>query len=270
MPKTKRDSGAEVLTSVLQLIPEAQRGTIQETLSDPAIQAAVADLLGDGVLRQQDYSRAMNELQEQQTAVKTWHESLKTWHAENAGKLQEYERLKAAGGRLDDDPPPTSTKLPDNVVTKDDFTKTLADRDAQWAGFFAVAQPLAFQHFQRFGEALDVNALMAEAQRTGKSFQAAYETHYAEKIQAYQVQQTQKAEADLRAKIEAEVKAKYSGQASPYPIGVPSTDPSVVDALGFGAKPNGTPEDFTVEAAAREYMQAVARQAAGGGTPTPA
>jgi len=264
----KRESGQQIIQSVLQLIPEAQRSLVEGALNEASTQAAVADLLGEGVLRQSDYSRQLDEARRVKQEAEVWHRNLESWYGEQKSKLAEYDALKAAaeggnGGHV----PPAEPKLPDNLLTTDDFRKQLASRDAEWAGFLAVHNQLSFKHFQQFGEPLDVAAVMKEAQQHGVAFDQAYSRVYSEKIQAFEHQKAQQGEAELRKKIEAEVRQQFAAK-PPYPTPHASPGASPIDHLAHGAQPNGTPADFSVDRAVAEYQALVAARMAGGGSPS--
>ncbi|NJL72282.1 MAG: hypothetical protein HC888_12215 [Candidatus Competibacteraceae bacterium] len=148
--------------------------------------------LRDGVLRQADYSRKMDEFRSKEQQLQQWNQwandnwdpNAKMTKAE-AIQLAEIQRLQdlvnSGGDSLDQeqlDRALESYARSKGVVTQDvldaklkakeeEFTNRLTEVNARAAAFTSGVLPMTVKHFQEFGEVLDTNKMFEQAQKEG-------------------------------------------------------------------------------------------------------
>lgn len=207
---------------LLKTIPEDTRGAVQQALEA----APEADkLLTDGAKRQSEFSRSMDQLREQQTALKTREQELGTHLESVKAKAEEqatwYEANKAAlaagwkvinedGTEGEGDPngkpnPPKTPSLPPDLVRKADVEKLINEREAGAARFITVVNRIAFKHFQEHGEVLDTDALLSRPEVQQYGLEEGYRRVHADKIEA-------KAKAAYDAKVEQDVQERLTAE----------------------------------------------------------
>jgi hypothetical protein len=190
------DTGRSFLAGVLAKIPESARAQVEAVFQSPDAEAAVT-LLGDGVLARTDYSKNMDEIAQQRQELTAKFTELNDWYAVNQPALEEYKVLKAQQGQPPSPPPPPTA--PPQSLTAADITKiveqTLGSREQDYVGLLAFTNTMVGRHYATFGEALDVNELVANpkvgrpiAGHPGRvySLQDAYNEKYGERVQAKQ------------------------------------------------------------------------------------
>lgn len=224
--------GKQFLTDLLARIPEEQRAALQPLVDVEEIAA----FAGDGVLRQQDYSRTMN-------ALSAKHQELTDWYEANKAALD-----AAAKGRTGD-PAPQPTGLDMKAVEE-----LVNKREEGVAAYMAATTDLALKHFQEFGERLNLTDLLGDPEVRKIGILGVYDRKYAAKYQ----EKASKAETDrVEAKVAerlVEERKKFSS-AAPYPVS--AHDPSPLDVL---ESPNPGAEKFSPQALTDEYNQLVARR----------
>lgn len=288
--KTAADRAKEFLDGVLAHVPEANRASITEALTQEALAA-----LGQGVLRQDEFSRAKDDLARQRTELEQQIAANTVWYNENKPKVDRALEILANGGNadslVDDDDPllvpnaggtrmPAQPRQPAQPgLTEDALRQTIASSEKGAIQFFAMLDHLKARHFKAFGELLDTKDLLDNPELTQVGLPALYEKTYGERYQA-------KAQAEIDAKIaEAEARGKAAGIAEiqaklgaqgpfPTPHAVAGTLSPTVAALqqihqeteGDAAKlaQRGFKNRVDEVAAAAEYQQLVASGAGGG------
>lgn len=281
--KTAADRAKEFLDGVLAHVPEANRASITEALTQEALAA-----LGQGVLRQDEFSRAKDDLARQRTELEQQIAANTDWYNENKPKVDRALEILAAGGDPDLDPSldpePRKPTMPAKPaaqpgLTEDALRQTIASSEKGAIQFFAMLDHLKARHFKAFGELLDTKDLLDNPELTQVGLPALYEKTYGERYQA-------KAQAEIDAKIaEAEARGKAAGIAEiqaklgaqgpfPTPHAVAGTLSPTVAALqqihqeteGDAAKlaQRGFKNRVDEVAAAAEYQQLVASGAGGG------
>lgn len=292
MPKAnRRESGQTFLTTAMSLIPEAQRVGVQAALdaalADDTTRNAFFDQIGEGALRQDEFSRAMDEARQEKQRAETWHRNLQTWHSNAQGQLSTLESLRQdrpdlfnedgslkRGRAADPDPDPDDRPAPRRPaaptvtgLSADEFNTKLAQRDAEWAGFFAEVSPLSFEHYARYKEPLAVDRVLAHARQNGQSFRDAYQVVYADQIRQHQTSEAQAREQQIRAEIEKKVRSEFASR-PPHPTGTSGLESSPIDWMDPGVKDPASPEQFSAHAAAAEYMERYAARSSGGNPPS--
>ncbi len=131
---------------------------------------------GEHVLRQEDYSAGMNDVQTKAKLTGQWRAELETWKQKNDRELAEgraaIERLKLldarGGGNLPSGDPADEgkAKLPDlsGFVRKEDVDRLIADVSVKATSYAThvatVMSGLTAKHFQEFGAPLDTQQLL--------------------------------------------------------------------------------------------------------------
>lgn len=273
-----KEAGQTFLAGVLEKLPESFRAQAKGIFEAPE----AADFLtqvGDGTLARSDYSKHMDALKTQQTALgelettlKTQQEQNQVWYDANKGAIDDYLRIKpeydawkATGG----DPagagttPTTPTGTgggSDMGLTEEQVKKIVTDQvNGAAADVVAVAtwaSKHAVQHFQTFNEVLPVDDLVSatiQARSKGQdlTLDQMYQQRYGEKLQ-------EKATAAHNAQVESEVQRRLGEELAKRGPGLPfptRTDPSPLDAI---TTPPSDPNAHTVDAAVAHFAQLTA------------
>jgi hypothetical protein len=272
-----KEAGQAFLAGVLEKLPESLRAQAKGILESPEA-ADFLTVVGDSTLARSDYSKNMDALKTQQTALaeletalKTQQEQNQVWYDANKGAIDDYLRIKpeydawkAGGG----DPPPagttpttpTGTGGSDMGMTEEQIKKLIADQvngaAADVVGVSTWAAKHAVQHFQTFGEVLPVDDLVSatiQARSKGQdlTLDQMYQQRYGEKLQA-------KATEAHNAQIETEVQRRLGEELAKRGPGLPfptRTDPSPLDAI---TTPPSDPNAHTVDAAVAHFAQLTA------------
>lgn len=253
----KHQMAQTFLADVLSRVPAEQRDTIKAAMTQPE----VLDLVGDGVLRQQDYSRGMQAIQQRQDALVVKEQVLGDWWkgaeaqiTAGAAAAAELAALKARMGDSPGDdggtPPPARTPPPtvdlSGVLTRDEAQRTIQALEENSIQLSTMLVDLSERHRDEFGKSLDRSDLIAFARDNGLRLDIAYDRYVAGARE-------QKREADLterlrKAKEEGMLEERNRLASVPYPT------PGSGDANIFGhlAQKDGKP---TLEDAARELRQ---------------
>lgn len=228
---TKVELGKQFLSDLLARVPEESRAALAAVVEDEGI----ATFAGEGVLRQQDYSRSMNDLSAK-------HQELTTWYDANKAAL-----AAATQGRTGD-PTPQPTGL-----AMADVEKVITERERGVATYIAAATDLSLKHFQEFGERLNLTELLADPEVTKLGILGVYDRKFAGRYQ----EKATKAETDrVEARVaERLVEERKKFVSAPYPV--TAQEPSPLDALEPAA-PGA--EKFSPQAMTDEYNQLVANR----------
>jgi hypothetical protein len=272
-------SGKAVLAEWVSRLPEANRAAVQAILDTAEAQAAV-QFIGEGTLRQADYSRAMNDLTEKVRQEDQYRQELEAWGATHKQELEDLRAYRAAhpepASRTE---PPVSpnpdparpaaiqspsldpTQIQESVLGT--IRKEMDQREQDYAAFLAESQPLTVQHFKDFGEVLDLRKLMQHPEIGKVGLQGVYKIVYADQIRARDEAATAATRKSIEDAAYAKAKADLLAQgATVFPP--PSEGGSPLDTLG--RKPAegapAAPADLA-RAAAAVYDAEVARQGVG-------
>jgi hypothetical protein len=286
--KTAAERAKDFLDGVLAHVPEDRRPAITEALTQEALNA-----LGQGVLRQDEFSRHKDDLARQAADLQAKITANQTWYDENKPKVDRALEILAAGGNPDDDDPslldpePRRTPMPAPTrqpalppgITEDALKQVVASSEKGAIQFFGMLDHLKARHYKAFGELLDTKDLLDNPELTQIGLPALYEKTYAEqyaaKSQAELAKQLAEAEAKGKAAGIAEIQSKLGAQ-GPYPTphALNGQLSPTVEALqkihqeteGDASKlaARGFKNRFDEVAAATEYQQLVAAGAGGG------
>lgn len=173
--KDPKEYGKKFFEELIDSFPEADRAGVRELLLAKAPEAVLVKT-GEHILRQEDYSTSMGEVQTLRGNTETWRTSLANWKAQIQTELDEgaaaRERLKAMGERTptitgDPDPDPAKPAAVDLTgYVKVTDVEAMVAKGVQQAtnyatNFGSYIAGLAVKHTQEFGEVLDTTALIA-------------------------------------------------------------------------------------------------------------
>lgn len=246
---------------------------VLETLyPDPTVRQARAEELGEAgiatlgnhVLRQDDYSRQANELTAQRTAAQTaeqeakaLYEQNKAWWDQKQRDLQELDQLRQKVARGTADPADPADPANPKLVTVEDLAKTLADTERGAVAFFNDLNRLSLEHFQRFGEVLNTDALLQDKRVQQLGLRGVYaeqhKTQLEERAAAERKAAEDKIRADERTKVLAESASRF----------IPQTgrgEPSTLDALE-ATRSGQAPQVRSIDEMAAEYARLGAARA---------
>lgn len=248
------ESGSDFLAGVIAKLPTELQAQAKDLFGKPEAKDAII-LVGDGALRQPDYSKAMNDLQAKETELKTKLDNLNVWYGENNAALQdylaikpEYDSLKATPPKPGDPPKPPAD--PRKLVEE-----ILSEQGREYVALSAWLAGKAVEHLHQFGEPLNVMDLTADP-RLGKpiagqpgrvfSLPDVYTAKYGERVAAKAKEADEKKFNDEVEKRLTTERAKLAGQ--PFPLRGDAS-PSVLDVL---ATKDGSAA-HTLDTAVAEY-----------------
>lgn len=261
---TPLDHGRTIAAQLLAKLPEHLRPVVEQALGAPeAVEAlnvlgteksSVEALAAQLATRQAELDAAIAQTNaEYQANVK--------WLAENEPRLADYNRIKPEYDALKAAPPkpPTPNPAPGSL-TEDQLNTILRERDQQYGAVLAYTTTLAAQHLQRFGEVLDVTAIIRHANEKHVDLPTAYQTVHAETIAA-------KNKADEDARINGLVEARMAElrKSDPQPFmtrGDQGTSP--LDLIDPAKTEEQRKAEFSVDRAAAHYEELVASSYAAG------
>ena len=248
------ESGQEFLRSVIEKLPAGQQAQAKAIFESPEAKDAVV-LVGDGALRQPDYSRAMNDLKAKETELSTRLENLNGWFTENEAALKEYLVIKPEYEKLKTGTPPPAAKPGEGADPRKVAEEVLADAGRDYVQLSAWLAAKAVEHLHRFGEPLDTTALVSDP-RLGKpiagqpgrvvSLPDLYQDKYGERVAA-KVKEAE--DRKFNEEVDKRLKERLAQQAGqPFPLRNDAS-PSVLDVLTTKEGPAA----HTLDTAVAEY-----------------
>ena len=266
------------LDGVLAHVPEDQREAARAALtaSPEALNA-----LGNGVLRQDEFSRAKDDIARQRGELNTLVDNNRRWYEQSKPVVDRaHEIVNAGGGLINDDDiplapagdPPVRPVTPVVTLTPQQLEERVQNSESGAVKFFGVLSELQAKHFQAFGEILNTAPLLDNPRLREVGLPRLYEETFADRYKAKHDAEQAKllAEAEERGKAAgiAEMQARI-GQQGPYPTphAVAAVSPTIetlrqinTETGGDAAKlaQRGFKNRFDEHAAAAEYAQLVA------------
>lgn len=232
------------LAGVLAHVPEADRGK-----AEAALQA-----LEEGGLRQSDYSKLAQEAREAKERFDALYGSNTEWFEEKKAALAETDALRLKVTELEKRPlEGKPADLPADLIRKADLEKILGETERGAVGFIAESNMLSMQHFQQFGELLNINDLLADKRVQQIGLRGVYADKYKEPIAAKAAAAKAAEETKLREEGAAAERAKFANRQTPYPV--MGNEPSALDALEAARASGQAPVVKTVEDMAAEYAR---------------
>lgn len=263
-------AGKSFLAGVLaKLSPEdRQKGEeawkTLEGLGGGTVVAAV----GDGTLAQDEFSRQSDALKTQAEALEAqkqdldqrdqslqaWHVELNDWYGKVKGRLAAGK--PSGNGNGDPDPKPGDKPVPSAVaLTEEAYTEKIGQERAAFLGFSRDQNLITREHYQKFGEIVDLEPLLRHQQIGQVGLLGVYELVHKDRLEKHKAD----AQAAHDKKIaDAAVQQFRESQATmPYPTPTGAGSGSPLDALTVGVK------SPLVDAATAEYTRLQAERAAG-------
>lgn len=250
--KDAKTAGSTFLAEVLAKLPAELQAKAKEAFEDAAAASAL-EVIGQGVLRQSDYSRQANELQTKETELETWRGQLNEWFTGRKADLEELETLRKTRGTQPPADPNLKPAVPavdtSKFISKEDFDKTLADTERGAVGFFSALNKLSIAHFQQFGEVLDTDTLLQDKRLPTLGLDAVYKLVHKDQLDAKAAEAAAKAEQAIR---EDERKKLQAAQVHhPYPVR--GNEPSTLSMLEAAATDKPVPR--SIDDMAAEYAR---------------
>jgi hypothetical protein len=207
------------LTGILAHVPEAERGKAETELQ----------ALEDGGLRQNDYSRLAAEAKAEKDRFDQLYQSNLAWLEERKEGLQELDTLRAKVADLEKRPATGAVELPKDVITE----KVLGDRidvlERQALGAITEFNTLSLQHYQNFGEVLDLNRLMSDKRVQQIGLRGVYQDLYKDQIKAKTDAAQAARDEAIREEGRKAERERLAGAQHPYPVS--GNEPSALDAI---------------------------------------
>ena len=248
-------AGSTFLAGVLGTLAPEEREKGEEALR--TLQAlgggAVVAAIGDGTLAQTEFSRLTNELAEQRTALDTleqqitdrdaaltkYHQDLTEWYASNKELLEAGKKAKVTPT-----PPPT----PPVGLTAEQLDERIRIEQAGFLGFQRDQNQLEREHFGRFTEILDLDALLRHPAIKDVGLKGVYDLVYKDRLTEHAAA-AQKAHDDKLRAEGAQAERERNAQ-MPYvtPTGAGSGSP--LDGLSGGGA-----QDSLVDQASQHYAR---------------
>lgn len=246
------DAGKSFLEQVLAKIPESDRPALT-----PHIQALIAAEpvlaeIGNGALRQDEFSRGMANVQAELTRLKGVEAQQTEWYNANKDALEKARQAPASGDPALEDDPARRTAAPVPGMTLADVTKLINEREAGVVPFVGATTRLAIRHLQTFGEVLDTEAVVREAASKGLTLEAAYETQFKDQL-ATKRKEAEDAAFDKRYRERQALEQKDARNRPPDAVGGVGSPLDVLD-------PKPGTGGATVDELVDEYNRLIATQ----------
>jgi len=266
--KDKQEKAKLFLKDLLSKIPEDKRPTVEEVLSGED----VLDVLGDGVSRQADYSRAMDKAREENEKARRHYEDNVAWRAEQKtafdNMTEQTKKLTAENARfrqalrdpdallgddLDPDPsarPPIDTK---KFISREEaeliWNKRADELERGGLSIMSSLSKLTARHLKDYDEVLDADALIKHATEKHLDINAAYTDFTSERAAAAAEANHKKELEDLSAKVRQDTLDEVRRNSPNLPHVVGNNEPSIAVQLKADKK------DFGARAAVDEFYR---------------
>lgn len=263
------DAGKAFLQGVLSKITDPGQRTAAETLlaSDVFVTEVGSGVLGQSEIDRQlqdlrtkttDLETKTQELDDRDAALTKWQGDLTDWRTQNQATLDLGVKAKTAGWKMGDPIPQgdPAKKTPEGTVTgltKEELEATLAGERASFLGFAAEQNQLMRDHFQAFGEILDVVPLIKHPDVGKVGLLGVYQLVHKDALATKATERTQKAEEVIRADERAKVLAAHGNQ-MPYPLAGSQGSGSPLDGLPAKLDANAPPVSV-VDKAVAEFQR---------------
>jgi len=263
--KAPKDAGKEFLAELVALIPEDKRAGVAALLEDETVLTRA----GEHTLRQEDYSRLAQNVQQTRTQQEQWWAENQAKVAEyealvSTGKLDKLEKLDAGDDEEEEETPKGRRAKPQpdpNLITRKEAEDRLNKDKTENVQFSTYLTDLSNRHYHTYKEPLDTTACVRFCRENNIYMdQGGYELFTkdlrdkaaATAAAAHEAQIRQ----DERRKTVEEISAKGPG----YPIAGRSTGPDLApldEVLARRDKDKPGEVNYSAAEAAREYNKAV-------------
>lgn len=243
-----------------------QRRKAEESLTALTAIPPVAQALGDGVAGQSEIDRQLQDLRTKTSELDTRtadlddrEQRLSTWHTELTGWYSEVKPIVEAARKPNGTPTPTPTPTPAPAaptpgLTEAQWNERITGERAAFLGFSRDQNLVTRDHFQKFGEIVDLEPLLQHPQIAQVGLRGVYELVHKDRLTKWADDAKQKHEDGIRADerrktLEAQAQMPY-----PTPTGVGSGSP--LDSLAVGKS------DALVDQASAHYARLQAERTA--------
>lgn len=254
-------AGQSFMQGVLAALPEEKRAAAIAVFQGEEVDTAL-ELAGEGAMLRADYSRGQNEMGAKETEIENHWSKLNTWYAGKKAGLDEVDALRSkvtelqaasGSGNGDGDLAPgsgdgmggkpaakmTKDELlatigidPSKIVTADQLAEVVGNVERGMLSFYQQANPLSIEHYNTFGEVLDIEAVFKHPQVQTIGFKAAYLDTHKDKFEAKAVKEAEAHDKEVADKAVAEHIKENAGQGFPIPgRSMPSGITSPLDNL---------------------------------------
>lgn len=206
------------LAGVLAHVPEGDRGKVEA-----AIQA-----LEEGGLRQSDYSRLAAEAKATQDRFEGLYSSNLEWLETRKAGLEELDGLRLKVTELEKRPA-VGADLPKDLLTQKQLDERIGVLEREALGAMTEFNTLALQHYQQFGEVLDLNRLMADPRAQKIGLRGVYQDLFKEPIKAKADAAQATRDEAIREEGRVAERARLASSTHPYPVS--GNEPSALDAI---------------------------------------
>ena len=270
----KQQKASDFLKGILAFVPEASKAQAAELFQSLGNSEQAAEAIAASILRQEDYSRQMNDASEtlkgKQTELDELVESLNqerkdvsTWWDANRAALEDP-RVKtalASENPPNPNPPPSSTPSTGDFLTRKDVEEMFKSLSSQAVDVIETYNALSLEHFKTFGEALtrdDFERIRKHPSIAQSGLVGAWRATFKDRFDAKAQEALNAEHAKWREEGKKEALDEYTRKSGP-PYVVPGSPSSVLDLLEQPVEAQQAARAASApEALARQYMQKVA------------
>jgi hypothetical protein len=258
MAKTDpKQAGRAFVAEILSRIPAEARADVQKHLEVDG----VLEVVGNGTLMRQDYSRGMNTLQTNQRALDDWYQKNQPLLEAGAKAIAQPARRQAPDPYDDpdlDDPADTRRRPApidtSRFVERDEATQSVQRLEQNAMVYSEMLNRISMTHYKEFGgDILDPRALREHAEATGLRLDLAYNDLVAERREL--ARKTELEVLITRAREEGVQQGRASAVTElPFLTGDGSVIPSLLPA-------DSDRSNIGLQAALRTYAEEAAKPA---------
>lgn len=258
--RDKKASGKSFMERILEKIPEDKRTVIAEAMltSDE-----VLELVGDGVLKQEEFSRLANETTEAKKSYENLYNQNLSWREQNivdltkgkaaADELERIKKQKRGNGEPDDDEETRRATPPDltGFVKAEDLDsliqKKLLQTEESGLEVIKTLTRLSSRHMKEFDEALDPDEVITVAREKRLALPQAYDLFVSDRREKRSKEKYDKEIKEAEAR--GEERARTAAQATPWPL---AGEPGLTTLSGLNKDKK---KEFGVDSAVRHMME---------------
>lgn len=230
MPKkTGKAAYDEFLADVLSAVPEDQRGTIEEVLTNDAVVGRAANR----VMQQSEFSRQMDALRAREAELTTKTQEWENWYTdasrEFARSQEQLDAYRSTFGDLGEGAVPPQPR----GLSPEDLARELARRDQMAITFADVLTDLKDEHKSTFGERLNTRELIQFCESKGLPLEAGYKMYISPRLE-----EKRKTEFDEQLRRAREEGASEALSRHHLPVAPSATEIHALDAQNIKTDPN--------------------------------
>lgn len=278
MATEKQQKATTFLEGVLQYVPEAQRAQAAELFQTLGNVEQAAEYVAGHILRQEDYSKVMNESQEQLRQKQTeldgllsnlrdTREEQQAWWTTNRAALEEWKTLKQRSPANPNPAHPNPTPgQPTASLSREDVDALVNERVQQLSSeainVIETYNALSLEHYKTFGEALtreDFERIRKHPSIQETGLVGAWKATYKDRFDAKAEEARKTEQEKYREEGRQEMRNEFSRQSGP-PYVVPGLQPAPIEVLaGSDTALTEAQAAMSPAALAQEYQAKVAQ-----------